>query len=281
MKKEKEELTQETSPLEESALQENKVWKIIKLILLIITSPIWFPWKILFVRRKGHKYKDMSTGIRVFRIIRSPITIPLKFILYLCIIGLEVLIIYKVRYSFITYPITKGSVQTYFLKSDFIADNQKEELQKSFNHIDNWDLDSKNKMYVLLDSYVAKSFLENSNNQTLDLFLDKFNNDNHFRENVHDIAKNVDKTVSRAIEDMSSNVDNDELNTVLGASASIGAKTIDYRQALDILGEGIKIIGEEELKNIEIDEKNIDETISSIASYSRGASIEELTKQGE
>ena len=43
---------------------------------------------------------------------------PLKFILFMIVVAIEVLLLYKVRFSVATYPITKALVHNYYLKDE-------------------------------------------------------------------------------------------------------------------------------------------------------------------
>ena len=254
--------------------QKSKFLKIVKMILLIISSPIWFPWKVLFVRRKGNKFSEVSTGKQIFRVIRSFITKPLKFVIYLAIIGLEFLIVYKVRYSFLTYPITKGAVENYYLKDETIKEEHKDGFKDVFAKVDDWDLDAKNKMYVVMDSYIAKYSIDRTDDKTVTLFLDKFNNDDDFRNDVHDIVKNVDKTLTRSLKELSK-LEGFENSSVVSPALNVGAQMIDYRQALDLLGNSISLI-DDDIEILNVNEDSLEETVSVMAEYSRGKSLDDL-----
>ena len=204
-----EEIKTEDIELEKSS---NKVLKVIKMILLIITAPIWFPWKVLFVRKESKKFKNVSTPKKVFRILRSPITKPLKFMIFLTIIGIELVLVYKVRYSPVTYTFTRASVHNYYLKGDTSknklmgipsvkavdVNDYYDELKIAFNYIDKWDLDSKNKMYVVLDADITKIGFKYMDRKSVEHVLNRFNTDEQFREDIKYIAKNVNKIISRA-----------------------------------------------------------------------------------
>ena len=95
---EEKEIIKETN-IEEKATQEKKsitIGYVIKIIFLVITSPIWLPWRLLFVRRKGRKFNEVNTVTKVFRILRSPITKPLKFALFIFILVVEISLINKI-----------------------------------------------------------------------------------------------------------------------------------------------------------------------------------------
>lgn len=67
-------------------MQNNKVWQKIKPIFLFVTFPIWYPWKLLFIKKEGNKFKDVDSQTKIFRIIRAPITKSLKLVCYIFII---------------------------------------------------------------------------------------------------------------------------------------------------------------------------------------------------
>lgn len=260
-----------------------KILKVLKTILLAITSPVWFPWKVLFVRKKGNKFSDVSTGKKIFRLVRSPITKTLKLALFLCIIGIEVLLIYKVRYSIMTYPLTRSSAREHYLKDELPEDYSKE-LSTAFDHIDDWDLDSKNKMYVILDSEIVKMSLEHTDDNTAKDLFNKFNENAEFREDVRYATKNINDILSRAVKELPSSLDSDELNTVLEPLATVGSSTIDYKVALDVLGATVKTYAKEEGlddEKIKVDSQTLDSTIDMIINYSKGMSLKEAYYKSE
>lgn len=253
----------------------SKIWKVIRLILLIITSPIWFPWKILFVRRPGHKYHEVSPKVRAFRLLRSPITKPLKFILYIAIIGLEVLLVYKARYSTLALPFTKSSVHNYYMNNQVLSEDKQDDLKKVFNTIDSWDKTSKNNMYVIFDSEIVKMGFEHTDEASKAEIIDKFNNDENFREDLHEIAKNIDKTVSRGIKEFSSLADDETVEAVLKPITTVGS-VVDYRQVLDATAVAVKTSGQD-LGTFSIDSEELVESVSLFAEFSRGKSLKEVT----
>ncbi len=228
-----------------------KIMKVISKIFIIITSPLWYPWKLLFFRKEGKKFKDVSVSIKVFRILKSFITIPLKFILFMMVVAVEVLLLYKVRFSVVTYPITRAFVHNYYLKDTtfarsilgidtvFAVDDygpHKEELKKAFEYIDNWGLDEKNKMYVLLDARITKIGFRLINDDTISDVINRFNTEESFREDIKFAAKNVNSILQRGIKQFPEQVNIQELNTVLSPILTISSYTIDYREVLDVLG---------------------------------------------
>ena len=279
-----EETTEETEtiieePKENKVEKTNKIWKIIKTILLIITSPIWFPWKVLFVRRPGNKFSEVSTSKKILRIVRSPITKTLKLALYLCIIGLEVLLVYKARYSVLTYTFTKKSVQSYYLNSkEDASDDYTESLKQAFDYIDDWDLDSKNKMYVVFDSDIMKTTINSLPEDTSKHFLDRFNDDEEFRSDIKDVAKNINDTLSRAVKELPETIESDELNSVLKPITTVGSAAVDYRVVLDAAGTFATTAMKEtdmDITKVDLKPNELDASLAMIINYSQGMSLEE------
>lgn len=227
----------------------NRVWNVIKKILIIITSPIWYPWKLLFVRSEEKKFKNVSTKTKVFRIIRGFITKPAKFAVYVFIISLEVLLIYKLRYSPVTYHFTRNRVHSYYLQKESLADNilgvvkmkasnienHNEEIKTAFSYIDNWSLDEKNKMYVLLDAKITKLAFKYTDDESISYVLNKFNTNEKFRDDIKYAAKNVNNILSRAIREFPSAYPYDEIN-MFNPVFTLGSYAVDYREVLDALG---------------------------------------------
>lgn len=257
-----------------------KIWRVIKIILLVITAPIWGPWKLLFFRKEGRKFSEVDSKTQTLRLVRSPITKPLKFVLFLAIIFLEVLIVHKVRYSVLTYPLTKNAVVNYYLNEnrvelEGIDDNYKESFQTAFDYIDEWSLDEKNKMNVILDSDVVKDSLKYATNETISYALNKFNNDEAFRENVRLVVKNINSTITRFINEIPRD-DFDRLNNFLKPIISVGSWAIDYAGALDIGGAVFNwSIGEYNIKEKSLNAKpeDIEKSIKTMVDYSNGASL--------
>lgn len=273
----------------------NKILDIFKRIPIIITSPIWYPWKLLFVRKEERKFKNVDTKTKIFRITRSFITKPLKFCIYLFIIAIELLLVYKVRFSVLTYPLTRHLVYNYYINNTTPKDkllgidnisasdlsNHKDELKQAFNYIDTWNLDEKNKMYVLLDAKITKIVIKYTDGQTLNYILNRFNSDEVFRDDVKNAAKNVNKTLARGIKEFPEVVHIEELNTTLSPILSISAYAVDYREILDMLGtisdyilesSEYEVIEEESYYN----EADINDWLDMVINYSKGMSIQEV-----
>ncbi len=261
-------------------------------ILIIITFPIWFFWKILFVRKPEKKFKNVSMSKKVFRIVRAPITLPLKFICFMFIISLEIVVVYKVRYSFATYPLTRMAVYNYYTKGVNKIDSlmgiepvyavdindHKEEFKKAFSFIDKWDLNSKNKMYVVLDAEVTKLSFKFIDDKTTSYILNKFNTDEVFREDIHNIAKNINSLIKRFIREYPEQVPFDDFDFIINSVASVGSLSVDYRQVLDVAGPILKWIIKEynvEITETEIPEDALNMMIDAMTVYSKGKSIKE------
>lgn len=60
----------------------------------------------------------MSTSKKIFRILRSSITKPLKLLIFFVIVGIEIVCLYKIRYSPLTYTFTRMSIHNYYLKGE-------------------------------------------------------------------------------------------------------------------------------------------------------------------
>lgn len=264
------------------------------MIFLIITSPVWFPWKVLFVRKESKKFRNVSTPKKVFRILRSPITKPLKFMVFLVIIGIEIIVVYKVRYSPVTYTITRASVHNYYLKGE----NKKmmgltnvnaasvelyyDELKEAFSYIDSWDLDSKNKMYVVLDADITKIGFKYMDRRSIEHVLNRFNTDETFREDVKYIAKNVNKIISRAVKEFPEAVPYRDFDFILIPVSKAVSTGVDYRAILDIFGSSARqVLNDPRFEtndNYEADDEMIemiDASIDMVVRFSKGASIRE------
>lgn len=296
MNKEEEFIEEKESKKTEEIKQEkkeNKVWHIVKLIFFIITAPVWFPWKVLFVRRKNRKFKDMSTPIKVFRVLRSPITLPLKFCIFMLIIGIEIFIGYKIRFSPVTYPLTRASVYSHYLqKSNNKLDGAMgvsacelnthyEEFKTAFSYIDKWDIDSKNKMYVVLDADITKFVFEYIDDASVSYILNRFNTEPELRDDIKMISKDVNKILNRGIKEFPEMVPYDDFDIFLEPASSIGGM-VDYRQALDIIWAGVSTMINTNMVEIdnsytatEIDFESYDLCIDSLVYYSKGHTIVE------
>ncbi len=269
-----------------------KIVNFLKKVLIIITMPIWWVWKILFVRKPEKKFKNMPLKIKVFRIIRGFITKPLKFGLFLTIIGLEILVVYKVRFSVLTYPLTRSSVHTFYLKkanttekllgiqpvlaADF--NNHKEDFKTAFSYIDKWELDAKNKMYVILDSEVMKLAFIYGSEETVSYFLNRFNNDSVFREDFKLAVLNINKNLARLIKEFPEVANFTEFDAIFSYAAEISSYAVDYATILNIVGPFCRM-GLKQYKvpvnSLEFPEKQLDILIESVTLFSKGMPLAE------
>ncbi len=270
----------------------NKIGHIILKIFIIITSPIWFFWKLLFVRKPENKFKNVSTSKKVFRLVRAPITLPLKFICFAFIISIELLIIYKVRYSPLTYHFTRNSVYNYYVKETNTVeellgitpvyaaniDNHREEFKKAFAYIDEWDLNAKNKMYVILDSDFIKYALKEIDSRNVSYILNRFNTDAEFRARVSRSCKNVNNFMHRFIRELGEYIDLSIFNFLFESVANLTSLNLDYRQVLDILGTAYKLAfnsSDYNGKETYTPEYCLDMAMDFIEVYSDGKSLKE------
>ena len=273
------------------------ILKVLKIIFLVITFPIWFPWRILFVRRKGRKFKEVSKSVQIFRLVRSPITKPLKFALYLIILGLEVVAIYKVRYSPVTYVFTRNSVYNYYVKGNekelmgvtevhaASVNDYRDEFEEAFGYIDKWNLDAKNKMYVTLDADITKIAFKYLGDDTVTYILDRFNSDEDFREDIRYSIANVNKTIARLYDDAIKYLSEDEVNEALGFLSEYGGYTLDYAALLDMGGKIANIVIEEspsiEGQTFDLEKDELDLLIDAGVRYSRGESLEDIAEDAK
>ncbi len=275
-----------------------KVGKILLKIFIILTSPVWFVWKVLFVRKPEKKFKNMPTGIKVWRVIRSFVTKPLKFAVFIFIIGLEVVALYKVRYSPVTYTITRSSVQNYYLKEESVTEqllgihsvlaaplqNHRDEFKEAFSYIDTWDLGAKNKAYVLLDATLTKRMVEYIDDETLTYLLNKFNTNETFREDVRYAVDNINKILARGLREIPTDLDFGDatLNSLVSPITSVSSVAVDYRTILDaalpLFDYALK---ESPVKkhSIHIKKDDLDFAIDVLIYYSKGATLEELANK--
>lgn len=262
----------------------NHVWKILKTILLILTAPVWVPWKVLFVRPEGEKFKDVDDKTKMWRLTRSFFTKILKFAIFLLVILLEILLVHKVRYSVVTYPLTKNAVRQFYLNENKLEDIGVEEDKLSdfeimLGFIDTWDLDEKNKMHVILNSDLVKYAIKYSDNETVFYVIHKFNEDVVFRENVRKLIKNVNTTITRFINEIPEN-DFARLNNFLGPIITVSSWAIDYAGVLNIGGAvfnwAVTKYNIEE-KSLHANAFDIEKAIKSVFDYSNGASLNTVT----
>ena len=262
----------------------NKIVNVLKCIFLVITSPIWFPWKILFVKKEGNKFKDVDSQTQMFRIIRAPLTKTLKFLVFIFVILLELLLVHKIRYSVVTYPLTKNSVRQYYLNENRMDiegtdANYKDDFQIAFDYIDTWDLSEKNKMNVILDSDLVKSAIKYTDNETISYILTKFNTDANFRNDVRLFVKDINATVSRFIDEIPEK-DFARLNNFLGPIISVSSWAIDYAGALDIGGAVFDwAVGKYNIqeKSLKVIPGNIEKAIRTGLDFGRGKSLETVS----
>lgn len=267
--------------------------EIIKLILLIVTFPVWFPWKILFVRRKGRKYREVSTPVKVFRILRAPITKPLKFAIFIFILFIEISCLYKVRYSPITYTITRASVHNYYLKEEsetkllslvddvYASDLSKhrEEFKTAFSYIDEWGLSEKNKMYVILDSKAVKYVYKYAADEDVTYLLTRFNTDENLRNDIKNLVTNINKLITRGFNEVNDLIpkNNKEIKVLLEPFTTLG-KTLDYTVLLNTIGNTIELVESQSTPSTMQPNKkeDLEYMIDTIIKYSKGAHLREL-----
>ncbi len=184
----------------------NNIWLIIKNILKWITSPIWFPWKILFVRKETKKFESVNTPTKIFRILRSPITIPLKFILYLVIIILEISLIYQIK-NFAIAPFVRNDVKDYYITNNNL------EYETMFNIVDDQNIVTKNNFYTVMDSTLIKRVISEIPEDALSNLITTFNNDLKFQEAILHNIENINTVIPNIIK---SNVEyNENLEALL------------------------------------------------------------------
>ncbi|MCH5166535.1 MAG: hypothetical protein J1F35_01455 [Erysipelotrichales bacterium] len=297
----KEEKTKKEEVIEEKVVKEKKritPLYIIKLILLIITSPIWFPWKVLFVRRPGKKFKDVSIPKKIFRILRAPITKTIKFALFLFIIAIEISLLYKVRYSPVTYTITRSSVHNYYLQGESskqllgLVDNvyasnlnlHYDEFKEAFDNIDTWSLGTKNKMYVILDADVTKIMVKYIGDSYVSYILTEFNTNESFRNDIEYIVKNINKILTRFVRELPEALPYEDLDVITKPLASAGSVTVDYKVALDALGTIVKSyeneFEEDTTSVIQKDEKEmINLFIKMVVDFGKGKTIAQVYEE--
>ncbi len=250
-----------------------KLKNVFRIIFLVITAPIWFWWKLLFVRKPEKKFDQMPLKVKTFRIMRSFITKPLKFLLFIVIIGLEILIVYKIRYSIVTYPVTKNNVKEYYQEKN-------EKFMPMIEKIDTWDLDTKNKMYVIMDSDATKTLFEYMDEDSENELINKFNTDETFQENTKYVASNLNSILSKGMQDVSKekleNTDYEFLIPLLQTSSY----TSDYALLLNSVGkiENWMLESDNVSKNsLEVSADDVEKLISALVSYDKGASFKEVS----
>lgn len=206
------------------------IGKILKIIFLTITIPFWGPWKLLYGFKKGEE-KSYSL---------LPLVNTLKFVVFLMLIILELFAFHKVLYSPITYPFTRNFVRNYYLngsilEAEGIDKNKIDSFETMLGYIDEWEIEEKNKMSVILNSDFMKDVLKYTDNTTIYYVLDKFNNDEVFRDDLKAFIKNIDKNLTRFIKEIPDE-ELERLNTFLNPIIAVGSWAIDYAGALNIGG---------------------------------------------
>lgn len=265
----------------------NVIWKIIK----IITSPVWFPWKVLFVRKEERKFKNVDTKTKVFRIVRSPITKPLKFCVYIFIIFIEVLAVYKIKYSPVTYVMTRSSVHNYYLKEPSATDrllgienvsavelaDYRDDFKKAFDYIDKWNLSEKNKMYVVFDANITKMFFEYASDDMTHYLLNRFNTDESFRDDMRLIAKDINKILSRLLKEFPKEVPYyHDFDIILNPVLAVSSTAVDYRAILDVCGSVAKMMESDLSQDTShYDDEELNLIVDTVTTYAKGSSIKE------
>ncbi len=214
----------------------DNIKKVVLAILKWGTSPIWFPWKVLFVRKPGKKFNEVDTKIKTFRVVRSPITMPLKFLLYVFIILVEVLIVYNVK-TLLSTPFVRDNVQKYYISNNTkdLDKSQKEKLEakyeEMFSKIDKMPSKAKKNFYAVMDSSVVKTVFKNADAEVQEHLLDRFNNEEDVRKSIEYSAQNMNTLIPKYI---SGSIDEDD--TPAGLAVALTSKTIDTNLILDIAG---------------------------------------------
>lgn len=261
-----------------------KILHVLKVIFLVITFPIWGPWKLLFVRKPGQKFKEVDRQTQINRLIRSPLTKTFKFAIFIAIILLEILIVHKIRYSAVTYPFTKNAVVDYYLNErrielDGYEGDYKNDFETAFSFIDTWSLDEKNKMNVILNSDFMKNILKYVDNPTISYIINKFNTNEEFRENVRLFIKNINSNITRFIEEIPEN-DFNRLNNFLNPIITISSWAIDYASTLEIGDAVFKYeVNNYNIKekSLHVDDYKIEKGIKSGIDYNNGKTLNEIT----
>ncbi len=251
------------------------IWKVIRTVLLAITSPVWFPWKLLFGRKGGENEANDP-----LKVIGHALLNVAKLAVFMIVIFMELLVIHKIRYSPLTYPMTRNSVREYYLMDNTLElegfdEAEKDGFEKMLDYIDGWDLDEKNKMTVILDSTLVKDAIKYTDNDTVYYIVDKFNRDGAFRERFRRAIKNIDATVTRFIKEIPEN-DFARLNDFLNPIISVSSWALDYASALDIGGAVFDwAVGEYDIraKGLSASVIDIEKAIKTALDYSEGASL--------
>lgn len=253
------------------------VFDIVKFFFLAITSPIWFPWKLLF---RKNKEKERGT----LEIASTAVLNTLKFVLFVSVIFIELIAIHKIRYSVLTYPLTRNSVREHYLNGsklldDGIEEEKREDFEKMLSYIDAWDLDERNKMHVILDSGFISDCLKYVDNETIFYVVDKFNNEQSFRDDVKEFIKEINPTVTRFINEIPKS-DMERLDAFLAPIITVSSWAIDYAGVLNIGGAVFDwAINEYDIKekSLHASGSDIEKGISTGLDFQNGKSLETVT----
>ncbi len=248
--------------------------KILKIAFLTITIPFWGPWKLLY----GFKKKQKESYAL------KPLVNTLKFFVFLIIIVLEFFAFHKVLYSPLTYPITRNSVRSYYLNGsklelEGIDKDKVDDFDKMLSYIDTWELDEKNKMNVILNSNLMKDVLKYTDNTTIYYIIDKFNNEESFRNDLKTFIKNIDKNLSRFIKEIPDK-DMERLNTFLNPIIAVSSWAIDYAGALNIGGAVFDWAVDKysiREKSLSVSGTDLEKGIKTGKDFDKGASLKTVT----
>lgn len=251
------------------------IGKILKVIFLTITVPFWGPWKLLYGFKK--EQKESYTLL--------PLVNSLKFVAFLVLIILEFFAFHKILYSPITYPFTRNSVRNYYLNEnklelEGIDKDKVDDFEKMLAYIDEWDLDEKNKMNVILNSDFMKDVLKYTDNQTIYYVIDKFNNEESFRNDLKVFVKDIDKNLTRFIDEIPDEELN-RLNAFLNPIIAVSSWAIDYAGALNIGGAVFDWSVKEYTiaeKSLHVSGADLEKGIKTGKDFNNGASLETVTK---
>lgn len=243
-----------------------KIKKICLNVLKWVTSPIWFPWKVLFVRKPEKKFKVVDRKTQIFRLVRSPITKPLKFIVFLLVMVLEVSSVYKAK-NFLGAPFIRSNVHNYYMNEllDDMDESKRNEFASKyddmFQKVDEMSVQAKNNFYAIMDSDVFKAVLSSAKPEVTEYVLDKFNEDEKTRDIIEYNVKNMNTIIPKYINEFLSDTECVPKNSDLGDDIarpvdgnceeitstplyatilSLSSRTIDTNMLLDLAGTVMK-----------------------------------------
>lgn len=243
-----------------------KIKKICLNVLKWITSPIWFPWKVLFVRKPEKKFKVVDRKTQIFRLVRSPITKPLKFIVFLLVMVLEVSIVYKAK-NFLGAPLIRSNVHNYYMNEllNEIDETKRDEFaskyETMFEKVDEMSVQAKNNFYAIMDSDAFKVVLSSAKPEVTEYVLDKFNEDEKTRDIIEYNVKNMNTIIPKYIKEFLSDTEcapnNPDLSDSIAVPAggnceeitstpayatilSLSSRTVDTNMLLDVAGAVMK-----------------------------------------